>query len=330
MHGSSLAGKPVGIAQTAEISYIDEEGSKVKGVRALWAVSDEEGRMMRLEDMKLGYNFNQAFFEWIPDQIPIGIQTMSTSMSYQSNKGIFDMPMNVGTVMNRFGEPLKIQNLSSGAPELYILAKQNFIAPGLAMYYDELNTRFLLLLNGELYRFSDLDSRGNPAAIKPNGTNCNVLYMAKSGNFGYALMQDRAKPNRYLYKLNFNPFYNGSNYYSPIIENRNVSAGMKLYQAKVFGHNQDLAYLFYSTGSDLNMYDYDAGKENVNVVPVYDGQVTYIQHIDKYLIVATENAGRYKIYFYEMLAGRPDLSKDVKVVEGEGAVQGLTFAGLKK
>lgn len=338
IQGSSLPGKAVGMAYTAEINYVDKDGVKENKARTLWAVSDKGGRMMRIDDMSVAYSLEDAFFSWTPNQTPRGIRQQQGAIAYYSDQGLHNMYLITASAMHRFADRMRISNLSFGDPESYILSKSNYVTYNFTMFYDELNARFLADVNGTLIRFMDYDSKGYPVSVKPNKMNSDILFMGRNENHGYALMKNRTSGDATMYKLDIAGYNNANTYHSPIMGTTSIAASNEVLRAKVYGINAELPYLFYSTGNNLHMYDCDNGKETLNIIPAFDGEVTLIKHVFwrfmneprfEYFIVATEKAGRYKIYFYQMLAGKPNLSKEVRVIEGEGAVDALQFADPK-
>lgn len=334
IQGSSLAGKPVGLAYTKGISYIDPVGEKHKEMKILWALSDQDGRTMRIDNINLAYNLNQAFFTWIPNQENRAVQQRLSSLTYYSNQGLYDLELAIGSFMHRFGDRVQLINPASGASTNYVLSKRSYMVSGYNMYYDELNSRFLIYKNGYLFQFMDTDRRGIQVEVKPNGMNSDLLYLGRSTNNGYAIMRNRNSLEYGAYKLELNAINTDYTYYAPILKYKQLPKSMKITEANVFANNAELPYIFYSTGTDVNMYDVDNDKESLNIIPNQDGKVTYLKHLYwrslgnpsfEYFIVGTEKDGRYKLSFYQMLAGRPDLSKEVKVVEGEGSVHDLQF-----
>ena len=44
-----------------------------------------------------------------------------------------------------------------------------------------------------------------------------------------------------------------------------------------------------------------------------------------YLVIATHANGHYKVYMYPMRGGRPDLTQEVRCLEGEGKVCAIHY-----
>lgn len=203
------------------------------------------------------------------------------------------------------------------------------------MFYDEANSRFLINSNGDLKCFSNTDKTNAPTSelLTPNNMNSDLIYMGKTSSNGYALMKNRTTNQLLVYRMEIAEYdkYDGR-FFSPLLEVKEITSDKKIVQAETYGHSTTFPYIYYSIGNRLNLFDFYSASESENILPGLEGRITMIKHFKgtlpfggnttEYLVVATEEGGHYKIYFHEMLAGRPDLSKEPIVIEGEGcAVQ---------
>ena len=83
--------------------------------------------------------------------------------------------------------------------------------------------------------------------------------------------------------------------------------------------------------NEVWMYSVESGEEQRLNLNELDGEITYVSNrywtndaIDSqnnfnYLAVGTHKDGKYKVYLYEILGGKP-YGKPVRVLEGEGKV----------
>ena len=334
LHGMSgrVAGRPLSFAVCNDQTYLDEDGILNQFVKTVWICSDEDVRMLRLDNMDPIYDIHSMFVEEPEGEQPRNLFALGNSaMGYLSNNGYYDMQLIVmGT--NKFGLPLSVRNASAGAPTNASGAHSILLGRNYCMFYDELNCRFLLVKNARMYCFLDTDITGVPT-ISPNNMNADLVYMGKTGSNGLALLENRTDHTRQLYRLETSEYDNTNNYlYSPLLEVEDVTSMSNMTNASVFGHNESFPYLYYANGSQLYMYDYSTKSEQSISLPEISGNITYIKDLTtdfftgedvEYFVVATEENGNYAIHFYQMLAGKPNLSADTHVITGEGSVKSI-------
>lgn len=323
-----IAGKPRSFVVCSDINYVDEEGGTHERVKTVWITSDQDARMLPLENMQPVYDLHTMFYEEQPNESPRNMQFVANNLNYFSNNGCYNLALLIPTAMHKFGLPLEVSNASAGEAKDCACSKYVFSSMLYSMFYDEKNERFLTCLNGVLCRFSDRDKYGNPT-MSPNNMNSDLIYLCKTQANAYAVMFDKGQQQHVVYKLETNAYdVYGTELYSPLLEKKELSAGAKLPQGETFGYNLQNAFIYFSKGSTLNMFDYNTMQEQADILPGLEGDITLIKHIQgankegqsyEYLVVGTSQGGRYKLYFCEMLAGKPDLSKTPKIIEGEGA-----------
>ena len=323
-----LEGAPLSFAVCSDINYVDEEGGPHVRVTTAWIASDKDVRMLTLENMTPVYDIHSMFFDEPKDETPRSIRFLSNNLIYFSNNGVYNMALLVPTAMHKFGLPLVLRNPSTGDVTSCSCSKYAINGIRYSMFYDEQNQRFLACKNGVLYRF--LDTWYGRPAISPNNMNSDLIYLCKTTSYGYALMYDKTLQKNVAYLLN-TALYDSSygQWYSPLLEKKELPVSAKVAQGEAFGCNRVNAYIYFSIGNKLNLFDYITMQEQEDILPGLDGKITMIKQIQgvneaqqacEYLVVATTNNGHYKIYYCEMLAGKPDLTKTPRVVEGEGAV----------
>lgn len=337
LHGTSgrIAGRPLSFAVCNDQTYLDEDGTINRMVKTVWVCSDADVRMFRLDNMKLIYDIHSMFVEEPEGEQPRGLfSTPSSSMGYLSNNGYYDMQLLVMGV-NKFGLPLQVRNASSGEPSNSAGAVPILLGQLYVMFYDDLNCRFLQVSAGRMYHFLDTDIQGEPA-ISPNNMNADLVYMGKTGANGLALMRSRGDDHALsLYKLEVNAYDTyESELYSPLLEMVDVTSLSNMANASLFSHNTSLPFLYYVNGNQVYLYDYNSKSESAISLPGITGNITCIQDLTttfftgsstEYFVIATEENGHYTIHFYQMLAGRPNLSADSYVITGEGSVKSITI-----
>lgn len=336
LHGTSgrIAGRPLSFAICREQTILDEDGVMNTRVKTVWICAEQDVRNLRLDNMEPIYDIHTMFMEEPEGEQPrVLFAAPNSCMVYMSNNGYYNMATVVSGV-HKFGLPLWVRNTSGG--ESTDLSGVTPVLRGQAytMFYDELNCRFLMDWNGSLYRFLDTDVEGEPT-ISPNNMNADLVYMCKTGTMGLALLASRGDQARRLYRLETSEYENYEHQlFSPLLEETEVSSDLNLANATLFGHNTSIAYLYYAIGNQLYLYDYNAKREDAIALSGITGDITYIDDIStnfftentvEYFVVATESEGHYTIYFYRMLAGRPDLSQEPVVIEGTGRVKSVNF-----
>ena len=120
---------------------------------------------------------------------------------------------------------------------------------------------------------------------------------------------------------------------NPIEKVTEVATSSKLNGANLFAVNELTAKVMYFV-NDNQLYMYDLIQNTEELLRPTDmttgEEITYISNrywsgsdnADKnfdYLVFATHKDGKYKVYLYEILGGKP-YGKPVRVLEGEGKV----------
>lgn len=323
-----IEGKPRSFVVCSDINYVDEEGGTHERVKTVWITSEQDARMLTLENMQPVYDLHTMFYEEQPNESPRGMQFVSNNLIYLSNNGCYNLALLIPTAMHKFGLPLEVSNAVADEAKDCACSKYALSSLLYTMFYDEKNERFLIEINGNLYRFSDRDKFGNPT-MSPNNMNSDLIYLCKSQANNYAVMFDKGQQQHVVYKLEKNAYdMYGTELYSPLLEKKELNANAKLPQGETFGCNLQNAFIYFSIGNTLYMFDYNTMQEQADLLPGLEGDITMVKHIQgtdkegqsyEYLVVGASQGGRYKLYFCEMLAGKPDLSKTPKVIEGEGA-----------
>lgn len=327
---SRISGKPQSLVICPDINYIDEDGKPQERVKTVWINSDKDARMLTLEHMAPVYDLNTMFYEEKSGEQPRCFVKNSTSLSYLSNNGFYWNYLLIPTAAHKFGLPMRVSNAPADEPISCSCSKHVICSYQYYMFYDEANSRFLINSNGNLKCFSNTDKTNAPTSelLTPNNMNSDLIYMGNTGTNGYALMNNRTTGQLLIYRMETAEYdkYDGR-FFSPLLEAKEITSDKKIVQAEIYGHNTTFPYIYYSIGNRLNLFDYNSVSESENILPGLEGRITMIKHFTgtlpfgsarEYLVVATEQGGHYKLYFHEMLAGKPDLSKEPIVIEGEG------------
>lgn len=325
-----LEGSPRSFVICPDINYVDEDGEPHERVKTAWIASDKNVRMLTLENMTPIYDIHTMFYDEQPNESPINMRYASNALDYFSNSGCYDMYTLIPTAMHKFGLPLRLTGASGDEAKSYTCSQHIISGRMYHIFYDDLNQRFLICSNGSLYHFTEKNQYGYPAKYSPNNMNSDLIYLCKTQSNGYALMFDKNLQKHVVYKLETSAFDRyGNEMFSPLLDRIEVPTNVQVAQGETFGCNLWNPFIYYSIGHQLCMFDYNSKSETKDILPGLEGNITMIKHIQgtdpttsqryEYLVVGTTQNGHYKLYFCEMLAGKPDLSKTPKVVEGDGA-----------
>lgn len=328
VNNTRLEGSPRSFIVCPDINYVTEEGEPQERVKTVWITSDKDARMLSLETMRPVYDLQSMFYDVQPDESPRNMALTANNLVYFSNNGCYNCALLIPTAMHKFGYPMEVKNSTSGESKTCSCAKYLVNSTSYSMFYDEQNERFLIAQYGNLNHFSNYDRYYRPT-YSPNNMNSDLLYMGKMAWWGYALMYDKTAQQHVIYKLETLRYESyGAELCSPLLEKKVVSESAQLLKGETFGHNLNSTFFYYSIGNTLNMFSYDTMQEQSDILPGLEGKISMIKHLQgynatgqryEYLAVATSLNGRYKLYFCPMLAGKPDLTKEAKIVEGEGA-----------
>lgn len=237
----------------------------------------------------------------------------------------------------KFGLPALVNESEKTKPSFY-----GVTADMCWFFFDELKGRLLYLdFNGSLHTFSDTDEEGKEQPYPINGIThklkffgMNYIAVDEETN-GYALFEDGNDANKlYIYELNLST----SNTYNPIKKVTEVSSASKLNDANLFCTYETTAKVMYFVADNqIYMYDLEQNTEEL-ITPTgmaAGEEITYIKNYYwtedadekdnfNYLVFATHQNGKYKVYMYDVLGGKPNGSP-VRILEGDGKVVSMRF-----
>ena len=336
LYGRKLKGKPVGLSIFPQHNFRDTSGTALRSEFAIFPISEEESPMLRLQDMQWVYDYEDLLYDGPQD----GEKPLKYVYGGSDFKGmITDTYVRCSQTNGPPGAPGKW-----GAPAVTDLPIKpspyiSYVSLGSAVIvmYDNLNSQFLRMdyFGQYAHSYKAKDADGVETPIKPFDLNSTILYMKRSvatSGSTYAVLEHKDSHARYVFELNAQ----SSTEVNPIVATDTVETGLKLNEAKLFGLHENLPYLYYAVGGECYLYDMDLQKEeNLNLSGhMGNEEVTFIEHIywrgnpaDKrdYLVVATHANGHYKVYLYPTRGGRPDLTKEVRCLEGEGKVCAIHY-----
>lgn len=333
MDGERMPAAPVSLGLDPGYCFIDDATAEHVITKALTVCTENDVRISNIEDMSTIYTHNTMFLSGdAPEEKPYYVWRNAYGVGYLSDQGAyFSTQAAVWDLLGtgKFGFPAMVNEEEDTKPN-----RNGVFAEYCFYYLDELKGRFLYLdFNGGLHTYSDLDKDNNEKPNKPNGITHHLKFFGhnylSNTHTGYALFEDENTAGKhYIYQMVLNTYP-----YNPIEKVTEVAASSKLNGANLFAMNELTAkMLYFVNNNQLYMYDLEQNTEEpLNPTDMATGEeITYISNrywtgdtdaddnFD-YLVFATHKDGKYKVYLYEILGGKP-YGKPVRVLEGEGKV----------
>ena len=334
---SHMDGIPMDFSYTPAYTYVDKESIKHYNERILWVCSDQNVYMLKLADMALIYEHDELFYGDIPNDIPYHV-SFGASRSYylyMSSAGIFFLH-SASPSSGRFGLPASLENG-------YALNPLSYNMNNSTVFYDDKNCRFIAMNNGNLRAFSDEDSEENIPAFVPNNLNCDVLMLDRTMNLGFAILKERTTGE--LLVLELTPSSHDSyspTFSNPINANHSVRlpASHAMSSATHFALNHNMAYIYYTDGSRICLYDLYTHSIKENLITLNANEkISFLKHLHwnpsknkdedefEYLVIGTTHGDEYTLHFYDLFAGEPN--KEVKTLSGTGKIKDVQFISTK-
>ncbi|MDL2320135.1 hypothetical protein LJC45_03275 [Alistipes sp. OttesenSCG-928-B03] len=343
-YGTPMSGKPVSFNVVFDYSFLDEETAEFTTTRSLNVCTEDDIWVINSLDMNVIYNHDDLFYGDTPEEKPIAIVDNYYAVCYFSDKGhyySYQAPQESYGAIEGAGKMGMLTNPDDNGVKVF---PQMFYMPfygtssyyGAAFMYDEKNGRFLFVnFDGTPMLFSNT---GGHEVYKPNGIENKILYYGGSNvanTFNtWAVFQDKDDVSkRYLYKLAVG--YGQTN--NPIREVTELGADKKFSKATHYANNETSALIMYFVyDNEVYLYNTVSGNEesiHPTQIPASE-EITYISHrwsaineadTFSYLAIATHNAGKYKVYLYDMDLGGRIAATPARILEGDGKVFKMNF-----
>jgi len=333
MDGEHMPDAPVSLGLDPGYCFVDETTAEYVITKALTVCTEKDVRISNIEDMSTIYTHSTMFLGGeAPEEKPYYVWRNAYGVGYTSDKGVyFSTQASLWDLLGtgKFGFPAMVNDDEETKPN-----RNGVFASSCFYYLDELKGRFLFLdYNGSLHTYNDLDENNEEKPNKPNGITHHLKFFGKNymdkKSTGYALFEDgNIAGKHYIYQLVL-----GIDPSNPIEKVTEVATSSKLNGANLFAVNELTAKVMYFV-NDNQLYMYDLIQNTEELLRPTDmttgEEITYISNrywsgsdnADKnfdYLVFATHKDGKYKVYLYEILGGKP-YGKPVRVLEGEGKV----------
>lgn len=332
--GSPILEKPISLGLNPVYSYVNEKAAyEVASVLTL--CTEQDVRILKIEDMSVIYDHVSMFFGEVPSDRPAYASFNTFGMLYMSSEGCFFSMQAPEWGMygaGKFGYPAIVDD---NGPDMGCSPNGNALnAASSFFFFDEKNGRFLQCdFNGGMHIYSDLNASNQPMPYNPNGITYKLKYLGleriTTAHYGYAVFEDPTLPGKhYLYNI----YLSGWDYSNPILSVTTVPSGSLLNQATIMATNElTVRVIYFVTGNKLYMYDCSTNSEELLNLSgtAADEEITFVKNLYwtyskeqaeyrmDHLVVATYKAGHYKVYLYNMTGGKPN-GAPVKLLEGDG------------
>lgn len=335
--GEPLNEKAVSLGINFHYSFIGDESPDYQTTTTLNLCTENNMRVLDLNDMSVIYDHSSMFWGEEAVETPFYMTHCVYGVAYLSSKGCyFSMQAPAWGMMGagKFGYPGLVDGQNG---EYSPNPNAAFCSYSMSLFFfDELKGRFLSNdFNGSVKSFSDLGQSNEVLPYKPNGIPHKLKFFGRDqvGGVatGYAIFEDKNTAGKhYLYKLGFKT----NAYYNPIKDVVEINSSSKLNQASLIANNELTdRVIYFVTGNKLYLYNTENYSE-VELSPsgfASDEEITYIGHRywtqdsedEEYklndLTIATYKDGKYKVYMYNILEGKPT-GQPNRILTGEGKV----------
>ena len=340
--GRKLTGEAQGISLAPNFALLNSSGEVTWGASILYVLSKEDCWMVNLADMSVIRDFSEMFFSSAMEkEKPKTLVAPDASAMYLFTDHNAHHANTQGSGTGQFGMAFNFKkDVETGN---YAIRKQ----PG-TIFYDQKNFRFLgVTYSGTAIIFSeDPKVAGVIPPVLMNNTGCKMEYMGINkwaSEFFYALMSNANKTEKYVYTMYAPeiPHWQAEDQrkmgeYNLIYAVDTLKAGSEITEATLFAISSNLPYIYCNTpsGNAVHYYDIKGKCMEKNIFPIPAGEkITYMKSwyydaseedgkFDKF-VIATENDGHYKVYLYDLLAGKPHPDKEPQILTGEGAIKAI-------
>lgn len=339
--GEAINEKPVSLSVIFTHTYISPETNDFEVKLSLNICTENEIQVIRNEDMGIIFTREKMFHNEPSSEKPKFMFQNYYGLTYITEKGMFFTEQSQGEYGSPGSGKFSIKSYIEGEslPSTYGVYHKMFY-----YYYDNLNGRFLNIdYNGTIHTFSNTDAGGVDLENLPNDLPYEMIFFGRNlvgeDGRGLAVMQDKTDPQkRYMYSL----LLKGQNFDNPIESVTEIAVDSKFNRATMYASNEiDAKVIYFVTDNKLYMYDVNQNSEEP-LFPVgfgTDEEITFMRNKywsdtkDKennfnHLVIATHKAGKYKVYMYNTLGGKPD-GAPKRILEGNGKIVMMQFTSPK-
>lgn len=335
--GEAINEKPVSLSVIFTYTYISPVTNDYEVRLSLNICTENQVQVIRNEDMGIIFTRNNMFHNEPSEEKPRFMFQAYFGLTYITEKGMFFTEQSQGQWGSPGSGKYSIKSYIEGEslPSTHGIYQEMYY-----YYFDNLNGRFLSIdYNGTIHPFSNTGKGGAVLANLPNDLPCEMIFFGRNligeEARGLAVLQDKRDPQkRFLYNL----LLISQNFDNPIQSVTEIALDTKFSRATMYASNEiDARVLYFVTDNKLYMYDVNQNSEQ-ELNPMgfgADEEITFIRNKywldtkDKennfnHLVIATHKAGKYKVYMYNTLGGKPD-GAPKRILEGDGKIVMMQF-----
>ena len=329
--GNAMNGKPKSMGLMFSYCHLDPENpDEYLWPRALSVCTENDIKIFNLNNWNTILTHEDMYYGERPaNDKPLYLGPNGFSIAYFSTAGIcynYQSKTQGLASVGKYGLPVVVMengvDIKCKPSEHVIYSDKTFGS----FLYDELNRRFLGFTAN--YAISTFKDDGEfPANNLPE--DYKLLYLGYN-SFGsasaYAIFAD-GHQKKYLYHLDLS---------KRIVKDKQTLEG-RLADAVLYANNETQANVVYGVvDNEVWMYSVESGEEQRLNLNELDGEITYVSNrywtndaIDSqnnfnYLAVGTHKYGKYRIYLFNTIGGKPT-GGSVRILKGEGKVVKVHF-----
>lgn len=333
--GYRMEGEPKNFAYVGEWDYTNDETNEVEyDTKAVFVVSDKDVVAIDFYSGNVLKNFEGLFIDVPTNKKPQNIFQGNQSLFLVNDNHIHLMLLlgngETGFFADEYAEekPIVISD--------YRVASSEIMRP---LLFDELSSSFISTSRDEMgirsLKNDGWDEGSDQSAV--NNLNADLLYAgARLSNTStsvnmYALMKSRTMEEFRLLKMRSSV---ASSYNNPVLKTFVLDASMNITTANRWTMAKNYDLMYFAKGNELWSMDVANFNEVKQDVTVPAGEkITYMENLNyrfgdqanwfDAVIIATVNGNHYKVYRYNIQAGK--LQYPTVVGEGTGRVVRCTY-----
>lgn len=327
IEGERMHGLPIDLFISPNHKYIDSSNTaQMKNV--LFPITEEETRMIQIEDMTTIFNYEDFFYE-LPEEKeqPMYFVYGTYGRVMLTDRNAYSYNLMGPSSSGKYSDHVAYINGNTGIePAPYVA--------GSTTCYDNLNGQFLLI-NGQfnqLFQFRNVAPEGEVRPVPPYGLNCRMVYMRqpKSNANAYAIMENTDNGERYVFTLDNRYLSNSTG--NPIALSDTLPQDLHIYEAENFTVSENNLYIFYNVGSQLYSYNIALKRENPVNLDLGGEEICMIDYLFwrrdpqwAKFIVATFDGANYKLYLFDTRSDLPDATVTPTIYEGTGKPKAIHY-----
>lgn len=327
-NGNALEGKPKNMAYVDNWLCFDEKENKSVVVKTVFVASEQDVAAVDFFNGSILKSFDHLFYTIPAVKRPQNIFQGRNGVFLVNNDQVHVLMLEGLGMTGFFGD-------AQSGKEVRISDQKTAFSFRDPLLFDKKSASFFTTsyTSLNLIPFKDSPAASSGSDGSPvNNLDADLLYLGvKMGEISpentYALMKSRTEEKYLLVKLLSR--YT-SPYRNPVVKTRELDNSLKILSADFRAMAKDYNLMYFSRGNELWSFDVEQFREVKQHATVPKGEkITYMEYLrftpsfDKTLwfnsiIIATVRDGKYKLYRYDVVAGK--LQEGIVIGEGTGEV----------